>query len=149
MAAGKSLQSWCDAKPKRPAARTVREWREKDQAFAAAFVRAREDGCDRLAEQCLEIADDTTHDTTYDDQGHAREDKEWLGRSRLRVDTRLKLLACWSSRYSPQMRHTGSDGGVVRVQMSDVDRRARIASILAAGQGRLLHGQTEDDGVGE
>lgn len=145
VAAGKSLQSWCDEKPGRPAARTVREWRENNPTFAAAFARAREDGCDVIAETALAIADDKQDDTTYDDNGNRKMDAEWVARSRLRVDTRLKLLACWSSRYSPKVAHTGPDGGAVQVQMTDLQRRAKIASILATGQQRLeAHGQAAD-----
>lgn len=156
IAAGKSLESWCQEKADRPTARTVRFWREQNPEFASAFARAREDGCDAIAAQALAIADDGGNDTVYDDEGRARANSEWIARSRLRVDTRLKLLACWSSRYSPQVRHAGAEGGPVKVELTDMDRRARIASILAAGQERLAKAphaaeaeDEDDDGVGE
>ena len=77
-----------------PAVRTVSHWKESNPLFLADFARAREDGFDALAAECLEISDDSCHDTISGDNGD-RPDAEWIARSRLRVETRLKLLAKW------------------------------------------------------
>jgi hypothetical protein len=80
-----------------PAVRTVSHWKEANDVFKANFARAREDGFDQIAAECLEIADDTSDDTLYGERGpHAN--TEWISRSRLRIETRLKLLAKWDPR---------------------------------------------------
>ncbi len=64
---------------------------QKDQ-YARA-MQAREEA---LFEDCLEIADETHRDTKVIKRGDYEQevpDSEWISRSRLRVDTRLKMLA--------------------------------------------------------
>jgi hypothetical protein len=82
-----------------PAWRTVYDWIAANEDFAARFARAREAGFDAIAEDCLRIADATEHDTIMVGQGdneHEAANTEWISRSKLRVETRLKLLAKWS-----------------------------------------------------
>lgn len=85
-----------------PAVRTVYDWRDKDEGFSADFGRARDDGFDAIAAECLRIAEDGTNDyveknrpdgSTYD-----AFDSEHVQRSKLRIETRLKLLAKWDPR---------------------------------------------------
>lgn len=63
-------------------------------AFADLMNKARDVGYDRIAVDCLEIADHTADDTIETARG-TMANKEWLARSKLRVETRLKLLAKW------------------------------------------------------
>jgi hypothetical protein len=77
-----------------PAVRTVSHWKDEHPEFAEAFAKAREDGFDALAAECLEIADDASRDTIHGKKGDFP-DTEWIARSKLRVETRLKLLAKW------------------------------------------------------
>lgn len=62
--------------------------------FREQMEEARAAGYEILAEECLQIADETTFDTIEGAHG-PRADKEWMQRSKLRVETRLKLLAKW------------------------------------------------------
>lgn len=78
-----------------PASRTVSDWKKAHPAFAADFVRAREEGFDAIAASCLEIADFGLNDTYLDDEGNKRTDTDVIQRSKLRIETRLKLLAKW------------------------------------------------------
>lgn len=95
-----------------PPVRTVNHWREAKPEFMADIARAREEGYDAIAVQCLDIADDTEHDTLFTDNGD-RPNTEWISRSKLRIDTRLKLLAKWDpKRY-------GDRAGVVPEQPGD------------------------------
>lgn len=77
-----------------PAVRTVSDWKVVHPEFAAAFARAREDGFDKIAADCLDIADETALDTVDSENGE-RPNAEWIARSKLRVETRLKLLSKW------------------------------------------------------
>lgn len=97
-----------------PAPRTVNEWCERDPVFSADFARARETGFDAIAAEALSIADDRSNDTILTDNGHEIPNKEWMARARLRVDTRLKLLAKWDpKRYGDKTTQeiTGPNGG--------------------------------------
>ncbi len=81
-----------------PALRTVYHWRDDNKDFLARFVRAREDGFEVMAVDCLKIADDGSNDymtITKGDLEYNVEDREVTNRSKLRVETRLKLLAKW------------------------------------------------------
>jgi hypothetical protein len=120
-----------------PAVRTVSDWKDTQEGFSADFARARQDGFDFLAAQCLDIADDEQHDWLLTKKGVITNDVA-IGRARLQVDTRLKLLAKWDpKRYGerPSMDLTGADGGPV--EFSDTERAAKIAAILATAQARM------------
>jgi len=93
---------------------TVRDWMAEDPEFSLAIARAREAGFDQIALDALAIADNSTQDTILTDKGGEIPNSEWISRSRLRVDTRLKLLAKWDpKRYGERIAQeiTGADGG--------------------------------------
>lgn len=96
-----------------PAVRTVSDWKSDRPDFAASFARAREDGFDAIAAECLRIADDTSGDTKIvgnDDYEREAANTEWIARSKLRVETRLKLLAKWDpKRYGEKLALAGAD----------------------------------------
>jgi hypothetical protein len=82
MASGKSLLSFSRLSTT-PNYETLRRWRLDDPEFDAAIPRARMDGTDVLAEECLQIADDNKLEPA---------DK------RIRIDTRLRLIGKWNAR---------------------------------------------------
>jgi hypothetical protein len=67
-----------------PSWRTVYDWIKADPSFASRVAYARDLGFEAIAEDILNIADDTPAIS------------EHVQRSKMRIDTRLKLLACWS-----------------------------------------------------
>ena len=90
-----------------PNRRTVGLWREKDEAFNSRFARAREIGFDEIAEEALDIADDGSNDW-MERNGEKSEgwqlNGEHVQRSKLRIETRLKLLAKWDpKRYGERL----------------------------------------------
>lgn len=97
IAEGKTLRSYC-RQPGKPARRTIDEWRAQDDEFAARVARARDIGFDQIADECMHIADDDSGDAVVDDDGRERLDSEFVQRSKVRIETRLKLLACWDPR---------------------------------------------------
>jgi hypothetical protein len=104
IAKGETLSSIC-RDDKMPSRQKLYEWQDADSELSGRIARAREDGFDAIAEECLAIADETQHDTIKADSGD-RQDSEWISRSRLRVDTRLKLLAKWSpKKYGDKIEH--------------------------------------------
>lgn len=100
---------------------TVDDWKNEKGADGklterAEFVSrqiacAREDGFDALAREALEISDDGTRDYAPDGDGGVVVNHDHIQRSRLRVDTRLKLLAKWDpKRYGDKVQLADSDG---------------------------------------
>lgn len=85
LAEGKSLRRAC--KERGLSESTVRYWITSDPEAFAHSVRARELGCDALADECLEIADEA---------GDPAE-------KRIRIDTRIRLIGKWSQRYSDKV----------------------------------------------
>lgn len=79
-----------------PAWQTVYGWISSNPEFSERIARARELGFDAIAEQCLEIADEGTFDSVETDDGKLVVNHEVVQRSKLRVETRLKLLSKWS-----------------------------------------------------
>ncbi len=66
----------------------LRYWFNSDPEAFSHSVRARELGCDALADECIDIADDTKAKP---------EDR------RIRIDTRLRLIGKWSQRYGDKL----------------------------------------------
>lgn len=101
---------------------TVRAWAEANADFARDIVRSRKAGFDAIALECLDIADNTSNDTKLVGEGETPGcNAEWISRSKLRVETRLKLLAKWDpKRYGDKVQTelSGPDGGAVPVAMS-------------------------------
>jgi hypothetical protein len=113
IAEGKTLREFCRQEGK-PHYSTVYDWIEKDAEFSQRFARARSIGEDVIAMECLEIADDGTNDweTRISAKGeeYQAHNPEVVNRSRLRVDTRLKLLAKWNpKKYGDKLVHQGDD----------------------------------------
>lgn len=90
---GNNLSDWCRL-PGKVDRSTVHRWAEKDTEFAQRLARARDTGCDEIAEDTVRLA--ASKPMTYvDAAGNERVDPGAVQWHRLQVDTRLKLLACW------------------------------------------------------
>lgn len=121
LSAGESLRQICKT-PGIPSAPTVRDWVLSDPAFAELYARARSAGCDAIAEEIQEIADDATNDfmDRQSKTGVARcLDAENVNRSRLRIDSRKWLLSkLRPEKYGDMERVqiTGAEGGPVQTR---------------------------------
>jgi hypothetical protein len=101
---------------------------------SAVIARAREEGFDAIAAMTLEIADDGRND--YMDQLAEAGDElagkfngEHVQRSKLRIETRLKLLAKWDpKRYGERIKQeiSGPNDGPVEV----ADASAKLLDML-------------------
>jgi hypothetical protein len=72
-------------------ATTLFKWLADNKDFAEQYARAREAQADFLADEILEIADDSSRDTKVEMKNGKMvevEDREWTNRSRLKVDAR-------------------------------------------------------------
>lgn len=91
-----SLKTIC--KPKdMPAVSTVWRWIAENNDFKDRYARAKEAQANLLAEEILAIADDSRQDeeVRFDQDGneYTVENKEYVNRSRLRIDARKWLAA--------------------------------------------------------
>lgn len=108
---GEPLAVICRSDPVRfPTPMTWGNWCKADESLAIAYARARDFGFDAIAADCLEIADNTANDTkTTGEDGREVANTEWISRSKLRVETRLKLLAKWDPKRYGDKTLIGSD----------------------------------------
>lgn len=116
LAAGKFLREIARM-PGMPSTQAIRNWRKADPDFDKEIEAARLEGCDVIAESCMQIADDGTNDY-YDDDGVRKVDTDHIQRSKLRVDTRLRLLEKMHPRkYGAKVdvNHGGQEGNPVRL----------------------------------
>jgi hypothetical protein len=113
--AGQTRAEFC-RQPGKPGRATVHEWRHRLPDFDKAYLDARDRGFDAIAEECLEIADDASRDAKIIRRGEHEStvcDTEFVQRSKLRIETRLKLLAKWDPRRygeAMQLKHANQDG---------------------------------------
>jgi hypothetical protein len=80
-----------------PAWTAVYAWSAKDPALSERIARAREMGFDAIAEEALLIADTPEWGLTESvgPNGQTVTKADMLGHRKLRIETRLKLLAKW------------------------------------------------------
>jgi hypothetical protein len=110
--------------------KTVNEWRLQDKDIRAQFDEARDLGYDAIAADCMAIADDGRRDYAVGEDGRKVVDHDHISRSKLRVETRLKLLAKWDPRrYGDRMTLAGDAeipvATVTRIELvaASVDRK--------------------------
>lgn len=141
IASGKTLLAFC-RQPSMPSRRQIDDWRIEDPEFRARLARARSDGFEHLADECLEIADDSKQDTIETETGE-RCDTEWVQRSKLRIETRLKLLACWDpSRYGDR-----AHGRRVQIALPVVKSAADLPAAYAAVAHAIAAGEVTQEDV--
>lgn len=85
-----------------PSWMSVYRWMDADKEFSLRIAHARELGEEAIAQECLEIADDAKNDWMEKIGRDGTElyqlNGEHVQRSKLRIETRLKLLAKWNPR---------------------------------------------------
>jgi hypothetical protein len=90
IAAGASLRKAAKAQGIDPS--TVLKWEDANPDFAQQYARARADGYKLLADEIIEISDDSSRDIIETEHG-PKTDAEVVARSRLRVDSRKWMLS--------------------------------------------------------
>lgn len=110
-------------------------WIEADKAFAERMDAARAAGADAIADEALAIADETAFDT-IDGKFGPKLNTEWVARSKLRVETRLKLLAKWHpKRYGDKLEVTANTRNLNVPMSDDPNEAARAYAELVKGVG--------------
>lgn len=110
-----------------PAWRTIYDWMRQDEALSTAIAHARDLGYDSLAEECLDIADDANNDWMERTDKDGRSlgwivNGEHVQRSKLRIETRLKLLAKFNpKKYGESVTHKGDAENPLEVGTTMLD----------------------------
>lgn len=109
----RGLDFICASDETLPSARTVHRWLDVNDGFRQSYLRARERQADLIFDECLEIADDVSSDTKIVKRADGSEfeqcDAEWISRSKLRVDTRLRMAGKLSPKKYGDKQLIGSD----------------------------------------
>lgn len=91
----RGLDFLCATRPDFPTARTVMRWLNEDGNFREAYAVAKLRQADLIFDECLEIADDSSGDRKLITRGDGQVveviDNEFVGRSALRINTRLRM----------------------------------------------------------
>lgn len=114
---------------------TVRDWMAERPEVSLLIARAREDGFDAIALDALRIADYGENDTYQREDGSEAVNHDVIARSKLRVETRLKLLAKWDPKRYGDRQVIAGDPEAPLTGMSDEQLDARINALLAKRSG--------------
>jgi hypothetical protein len=124
---GKTLRSYCRQDGK-PSYSTVYDWLEEDaktqdKTESTRFARARDIGEAVILQECLEIADNTQVGEIVTEKSDGVEVKraDMIEHRKLRIETRLKLLAKWNPRkYGDKVQQelSGPEGGAIPVSVT-------------------------------
>ena len=116
---------------------TVHGWME-EEAFAARMARARALGFDALVDEMIEIADDSRND--WVNRKDAKTDAppmrnpETVARSRLRIETRMRILSRWyPMRFGGMADRIGGMGGITGVVSAQGQRAGEVAGGASRG----------------
>lgn len=146
LAAGKTLTKICQA-DHLPAESTVRLWAQEDrEGFSARYAQARELGYLRMADEVVDISDDSGLDVDVDDEGRVIIRGDVVQRARLRVDTRKWLLAkALPKIYGDRVAHevSGPNGGPIEHRSltdAELAERARVHANRIAALSAPLNG---------
>ena len=120
LAEGESLRKIC-ADDDLPGISTVMGWLfdGKHDELSEQYVRARQAQAELRADEIIDIADDSSGDTTIDENGRETVNHENIARSRLRVDGRKWVASKLLPKvYGDKLQHTGDGGGPIKADFS-------------------------------
>lgn len=92
--------------------RSIRNWLQDFPDLQEVYQQARDDGHDVISQDCMDIADEQVQ---YVAGAHGEYiDSGDVSNRKLRIETRLKLLAKWNpKRYGDSVQHSGPEGGPI------------------------------------
>ena len=127
-----------------PAWRNIYFWMARDEDLSAHIARAREMGYDNIAEECLDIADNSSNDWMEREfrNAHGKIETEMvvntehIQRSKLRIETRLKLLAKWKpEKYGEKTVITGdANGAPIKTEETGSGRLFELIRAMEMGK---------------
>lgn len=126
---GESLRSICK-RPGMPSIRAVMYWLQRHEDFTQQYARAREVQAELLAEEIIEIADDSKGDVIVDEDGNEQTNHERVARSRLRVDARKWYASKLApKRYGDKVTH---EQNITITDLTDEELDRRLQELTNA-----------------
>lgn len=101
---------------------SVFNWLRNDPEAALAISYARDLGFDWIAHECIDIAD-SVEAVAYDAEGKPWPNGAEVLKAKLRVETRLKLLAKWDPKRYGETRRIEVDGELRQTTRHTIDPR--------------------------
>jgi hypothetical protein len=127
---GETLTAVCKSSARYPSVQSFLDWVDEDEALAKSYSQARTRGYDAMAQQCIEIADNVRNDDLVGDNG-VRPNHEWMARSKLRVETRLKLLSKWApQKYGDVLKVMGDKDNPLMIKNDTAPLVAELMQVL-------------------
>jgi len=111
------------------------DWLAQDEDLSLRVARAREAGYEALAEEALEIADERPEINELIDKKTGEVlnidlSSAYIAWQRNRVDTRLKLLACWSpAKYGNKVQMGGDPKNPLKIEVK-TEAEQSLAELL-------------------
>lgn len=124
---GKTLREFC-RQPGKPHYSTVYYWEKKDEEFFQRIAHARDIGEQVIHQECLQIADNTEIGSIVTEKADGTTETkmaDMIEHRKLRIDTRLKLLAKWNPRKYGEKIQQEVTGNVGVQLVSDIPRPKR------------------------
>lgn len=103
---------------------TIHEWRWSNESFSNQYTKAKIAQSELMAEDCIDIADDSSQDITYNKFGDEVCNTEFVNRARLRVDTRKWIAAKLLPKIYGDMQK-GADGNDQNKELREEMRAIR------------------------
>jgi len=112
-----------------PTRQAVYNWVGGDESLALQFARAREEGCDAMAEESLAIMDDEPL-AVFDEAGNKRYDPGSINWNKGRAEHRLKLMACWNpKKYGTKLALAGDPANPLKMEVQ-VESDTYLAAVM-------------------
>lgn len=114
-----------------PARKEFYRWINENELFCNQYARACELRAENIFEEIIEISDDSGEDITIDEMGIPRENREFVSRSRLRVDARKWVLSKMNpKKYGEKLDITSDNKHILDFKdMSDEDLDRELSDL--------------------
>jgi hypothetical protein len=118
-----------------PKRQTFYDWVAKHDSLSVQFARAREEGCDAMADETLVIADERPELNPLIDKKTGEVlsmdlSSAYIQWQKNRIDTRLKLLACWNpSKYGTKVQMGGDPKNPLKIEVK-TEAEQSLAELL-------------------
>lgn len=135
-----SLKRLCDSDDAFPSLNTVYSWLNRHTEFRQMYAQAKALQADHLAEQIIEIADESSTDIKLERNGAgtlvAKVDTQVIARAKLMIEARRHVAASLAPNKWGKKMDVTSGGQPLAPQLTDEQRVARFAELQRLAQQR-------------
>lgn len=117
-----------------PCMSTVFKWLREKEEFLQQYEKAKQEACDLLFEEIIDIADDSSRDLIETENG-TTQNTEVLQRSRLRVDTRKWALSKLKPKKYGDRVETVHSGHLAVGEITDAQLQSEVNKLIEKMKG--------------